>query len=171
MRRILLPLLALLLLIGCTSQEAHLIYLPEATPTAEPLHTPTMPPEPEPIAIAPVEGAGFVTDANGLPILNPDTHYYTNYLLVDDLRIYEVNGETLIDAVIVNNFDKPLTGGLTITFYADSLKYGDAAFYTADGGLKLFPGENRVYADVRTEVDVQMMDFELTVSTPFVPEG
>jgi hypothetical protein len=168
-KRILL-LLAALLLLGCTSQEAHLIYLKEATPTPAPLHTPTPPPVPDPIVLAPIEGEGFTTDENGLPILDPRTHYYTYYLTVDSLRIYEENGETLIDAVITNNFDRPLSGGLSIVFKQDSLKYGDAAFYTADGGLKLFPGENRVYADVRTEVDVQMMDFELTVTTPFVPE-
>ena len=160
-----------LLLLGCTSQEAHLIYLPEATPTPVPLHTPTPPPVPEPILIPSIEGKGFSTDANGLPIMDPDTHYYTYYLTVDSLRIYEENGETLIDAIITNNFDKPLSGGLSIVFNVDGLKYGDAAFYTADGNLRLFPGENRVYADVRTEVDVQMMDFELTVTTPFLPES
>ena len=49
--------------------------------------------------------------------------------------------------------------------------YGYADFYTADGGLKLFSGENRVYADVLTEVDVQSMDFTLKVTTPFAPEN
>ncbi len=170
MKRFLLLLFALLL-IGCTSQEAHLIYLPEATPTPVPLHTPTPPPEPEPIALAPIVGEGFTTDANGLPILDPQTHYYTYYLTVDGLRIYEENGETLIDAVITNNFEKPLVGGLSVVFWQDGLKYGDGAFYTADGSLRLFPGENRVYADVRTEVDVQMMDFTFAVTTPFIPEG
>ena len=60
MKRLLYLLLALLL-IGCSSQEAHLIYLPESTPEPTPLFSPTPPPEPEPIALAPIEGDGFLT--------------------------------------------------------------------------------------------------------------
>ena len=111
-----------------------------------------------------------ILDANGIPILNERTHYFEYYLSVNDLRIYEENGETLIDAVIRNNFPRKLSGGLIITFYRDKIKYGYAEFYTAEGGLVLFPGDNRVYADVLTEVDVQNMDFEITVSVPFVPD-
>ncbi len=162
--------LVFLLLIACTSQEAHLIDLPEATPTPQVLVTPTPPPEPETIPVAPIAGDGFRTDVNGLPILDERTHYYTYYLTVDNLRIYEENGETLIDAIITNNYPKTLTGGLCLTFKKAGITYGYAEFYTADGGLKLFPGENRVYADVLTEVDVQMMDFTIDVSAPFVPE-
>ena len=169
MKRLLLLLIALVLL-GCSSQEAHLIYLPESTPTAEPIFTPTPAPVPEPILVAPLQGDAFKTDANGIPILNEKTHYYEYYLSVNDLRIYEENGETLIDAVIRNNFPRKLSGGLIITFYRDKIKYGYAEFYTAEGGLVLFPGDNRVYADVLTEVDVQNMDFEITVSVPFVPD-
>ena len=169
MKRLLLLLVALLL-IGCTSQEAKLIYLPEATPTPEPLFTPTPPPEPEPIVIAPVQGEGFKTDINGIPILNEKTHFLDYYLTIGNLRIYEENGETLLDAIITNNYPRKLSGGLCITFFEDNLKYGYAEFYTAGGGLELFPGENRVYANVLTEVDVQMMDFEITVSSPFVSE-
>ena len=163
-------LLALLIMIGCRSQEAHLINLQQATPTPEPLVTPTPPPEPEPIPVVPVAGEGIVTDLNGLPILNERTHYYTYYLTVDNLRIYEENGETLVDAIIINNYPKTLTGGLCITFRQDDIIYGYAEFYTAEGGLQLFPGENRVYADVLTEIDVQMMDFDIQVSSPFTAE-
>ena len=150
MKRLLYLLLALLL-IGCSSQEAHLIYLPESTPEPTPLFSPTPPPEPEPIALAPIEGDGFLTDVNGIPILNARTHYLDYYLVIDNLRIYEENGETLIDATITNDYPGKLTGGLCITFYQDGIKYGYAEFYTAEGGLKLIPGENRVYADVLEE--------------------
>lgn len=170
MKRLAFLILALLLLTACTSQEAHLIYLPESTPTAVPLVTPTPKPEPEPIPVAPIQGEGFKTDANGIPIFNEQTHYYEYYLSVNDMRIYEENGETLIDAVIRNNFTQKLTGTLCITFYRDDMKFGYGEFYTADGGLTLFPGDNRVYADVLTEVDVQNMPFEITVSVPFRPD-
>ena len=169
MKRLLFLLLALLML-ACSSQEAKLIYLPESTPTAEPLFTPTPPPEPVPIEVAPVQGEGFHTDANGIPILNEKTHYFEYYLTIRNLHIYEENGETLIDAIITNNYPNKLTGGLCITFTRDNMKFGYGDFYTASGDLVLFPGENRVYADVLTEVDVQQMPFEITVSKPFVPE-
>jgi hypothetical protein len=179
MKRRFLWLLTLLLLLGCTSQEAHLIYLEQATPAPTPVYTPTPAPAAEPITIDPIEGEGLKTDANGLPIMQPDTHYYDYYMTIDDLRIYEENGETLIDAVITNDYPYTLSGGLRVTFYVDGIKYGYADFYTEGDRLVLFSGRNRVYADVRTEIDVQMTDFEITVTVPFsevvsatpVPEG
>lgn len=171
MKRLLLLAFAMLA-IACTSQEAHLVYLPEQTTAPAAVVTPTPAPEPEPIYLAPIEGEGFSTDLNGLPILDPETHYYDYYLSVNNLRIYEYNGETLIDATITNSFPKTLVGGLRIAFYSETgMLYGYADFYTAAGGLKLFPGENRVYADVLTEVDVQDMRFEFSVTDPFKPEN
>ena len=171
MKRLLILLFALVCA-ACTSQEAHLIYLPEQTAAPAADVTPTPSPEPEPLYLAPIEGEGFSTDLNGLPILDPQNHYYDYYLTMSNMRIYEHNGETLIDATITNSFSKTLTGGLRISFYdASGMMYGYADFYTADGGLKLFSGENRVYADVLTEVDVQSMDFTLKVTTPFAPEN
>lgn len=166
----LLPLLFALLLFGCSSQEAHLIYLPESTPTPTAQYTPTPAPVPESIPIAPAVGEGFRTDVNGIPILDEKTHYYNYYLSFSNWRVYEENGETLIDAIIINDYPGKLTGGLCVWFFQDGVKYGYAEFYTAGGGLVLFPGENRVYADVLTEVDVQMMDFECDVIKPFLPD-
>lgn len=160
-------LLIALLLIGCTSQETHLIYLPEATPTSAPRYSPAPSREPEAIHVEPINGDGFKRDANGIPILNPLKHYYDFYLTVDDLRVYEENGETLVDAVITNDYPLAVTGGLCIEFRLDGRKYGFAEFYTDSDGLTLFPGKNRVYADVMTEVDVQMMDCFITVTRPF----
>ena len=54
-------------------------------------------------------------------------------------------------------------------FSDNGIKYGYAELKTASGDLILLPGENRVYADVQTEVDVQMMEYTIEVSTPFVP--
>lgn len=167
MKRFLFSLLVLTLALGCTSQEAHLIYLPETTPTPAPLYTPAPTPVPEPIVVPPIEGEGFPLDANGIPILDPQNHYYQFYMSVDDLRVYEENGETMIDAVITNNYPRALSGGLRITFYKDGIKYGYGDFYSDGEGLKLFSGRNRVYADVHTEVNVLLMDFEITVSAPF----
>ena len=171
MKRLLI-LIAVLLTAACTSQEAHLIYLPEQTaaPAADVTQTPS--PEPEPLYLAPIEGEGFSTDLNGLPILDPQNHYYDYYLTMSNMRIYEHNGETLIDATLTNSFQKTLIGSLRIEFRDESGRlFGYADFYTAGGGLKLFPGENRVYADVLTEVDVQDMSFAFIVTDAFRPEN
>ena len=171
MKRLIVLFLVLCTVCACASQEAHLIYLPEQTPTPAAQETPTPSPEPEPLELAPIEGEGFTMDENGLPILNAQTHYFDYYLSVSNLRVYEQNDETLLDATITNSFTDVLTGGLRISFYDESgMLYGYGDLQTAAGPLKLFPGENRVYADVLTEVDVQQMDFVFTVTEPFGPE-
>ena len=45
-----------------------------------------------------------IRDQYDMPILDPQTHYFEYYLSVSNLRIYEHNGETLIDATITNSF-------------------------------------------------------------------
>lgn len=171
MKRFLILLLILSTVCACASQEAHLIYLPEQTPTPAALETPTPSPAPEPLELAPIAGEGFTMDENGLPVLNAQTHYFEYYLSVSNLRVYEQNDETLMDATITNSFSGVLTGGLRISFYDESgMLYGYGDLKTAAGPLKLFPGENRVYADVLSEVDVQGMDFAFTVTEPFEPE-
>lgn len=170
MKRLVL-LLSVLLLAGCAPQRAYLIDIPEQTPQATAEVLPTATPEPVPLVIAPIEGEGFTADGNGLPILHPETHYFDYYLTISNLRIYEQNEETLIDAVIVNSLTKPVSGGLRIVFTdTDGIQYGYGDFYTASGTLKLMPGENRVYCDVLTEVDVQQMAFAFEIVTPFLPE-
>ena len=171
MKRLIVFVLVLCTICACTSQEAHLIYLPEQTPTPAAKETPTPSPAPEPLELAPIEGEGFSIDENGLPILNAQTHYYEYYLSIGNLRVYEQNDETLLDATITNAFGDVLSGGLRISFYDGSgMLYGYGDLKTAEGPLRLFPGENRVYADILTEVDVQEMDFVFTVTEPFAPE-
>ena len=170
MKRFAIVILALTLLCACAPQKATLIDMPEQTPVETADATPTPTPEPEPLEIAPIDGEGFVTDINGLPILNERTHYFDYYLTLSNLRLYEHNEETLIDAVILNSFSKTLSGALRISFVGeDGIRYGYGDFYTANGDLVLIPGENRVYCDVHTEVDVQDMAFNLEVVTPFKP--
>lgn len=171
MKRLGIIMTALLMLCACSLQKAYLVDLPEQTPAATVQESPTQTPDPEPLSILPIDGNGFVTDGNGLPILNEQTHYFDYYLTVSNLRLYEQNEETLIDATIQNSFSKVLIGALRIVFYGeDGIQYGYGDFYTADGALKLLPGENRVYCDVHTEVNVKDMTFALKIITPFAPE-
>lgn len=171
MKRLLLIGLALVLVCACAAQKAYLIDLPEQTAAPTVPVSPTPTPDPEPLVIAPIEDAGFLTDSNGLPILDEQTHYFEYYLTLANFRLYEQNEETLIDATIQNSFQKTLTGSLRIIFTGeDGIQYGFGDFYTASGTLKLLPGETRVYCDVRTEVDVKDMNWELVVVSPFLPE-
>ena len=49
------------------------------------------------------------------------------------------------------------------------LKQGYGDIYTSGGGLVAFPGENMIYADILSEIDIRMMDFTVQITAPFVP--
>ena len=143
MKRLLI-LAAALLAAACTSQDAHLIYLPEQTPTPAVHTTPTPSPEPEPLNFAPIEGEGVATDLNGLPILNPQTHYFDYYLSITDLRVYEHNGETLIDAVIS---DDEFAGAKAIWDPAKMRHIIVSRCHPASIGFSAVPGAYRIVED------------------------
>lgn len=170
MKRILLfGTICLLLCVSCTVQEAHLVYRPEQT--AIPTAIPTASPSPEPISIPAVTGAPSPVDANGVPIFNEKTHYLDYYVELKNIRIYEYEQGTFLDGTLVNGFPQTLTGGLRITFRnAEGVVYGYGDLYTADGGLNALPGENRIYAEIFTEIDVQKMDFTISVEGSFGPQ-
>jgi len=164
-RRLLLTLLCAALLLGCTVQEAHLVYRPE--PTSDPTAAPTATLEPARLDIPAVTGAPFVTDANGVPITDEATHYYDYYVTLNNVRIYEYEQGTFLDATLINSFPQTLTGKLRLSFRdVNGVLYGYGDLYTAgsDRTLVCLPGENRVYADILTEIDVQMMDFTISGS-------
>ena len=144
--RILLPLsgslLLILLLSGCVRQDAWLSYT-AVHETPQPTATPaqTLSPTVEPIAIEaePVLGEDFHTDRKGIPILDKDTHYFTYYLA-------------------------------SICFYdKDEKLVGYGVIHTAEGGLTLGVGANRIYAEILSEVDVQQLTCRIEQITPFNP--
>lgn len=176
----LIAILAIVLLVGCVDQNTELVHLqteqdllaapsgaiagatatPESTPTAEPivLHVPE------------VTGNAFPNDALGIPIVSPDTHYADYYVHYYQIRVYEVGNSTLADMVIDNAFSLPLQGEARLVFTGtDGKEYGYGELHTADGTLTLNVGRNQVYAEILTEVDVQMMEFSIRVTTPFAP--
>lgn len=160
-RKLLLTLLCAALLFGCTVQEAHLVYRPE--PTSDPTAVPTATPDPVRLDIPAVTGEPFKTDANGVLITDEATHYYEYYVTLNNLRIYEYEQGTYLDATLVNSFPQTLTGNLRLYFRdGNGVLYGYGDLYTAGNNkLVCLPGENRVYADILTEIDVQMMDFTI----------
>ncbi len=161
-----------LLLWGCVRQDAWLTYTvpdtPQPTPTAAHTLTPTR--EPVLMTVEPVLGEDFHKDRKGIPILNKDTHYFTYYLAFSDLRIYEEDGFTYMDGICTNSFDGTLTGEARICFYdRDEKLVGYGTIHTAEGGLTLNVGANRIYAEILSEVNVQQLDCQIEQVSPFNP--
>lgn len=156
---------------GCIRQDAWLIYSPqEVRPTVSPAFTPEPTATPQVLEIPPITGSTFPMDEKGLPILDAATHYFTYYLVFTDLRIYEENGFTYLDGVCTNSYSRPLTGGVEIVFSdSNGAVYGRGTLHTAEEDMTLDPGENRIYAEILSETDVQLMSFSLQITTPFTP--
>lgn len=161
-----------LLLVGCVRQDAWLTYTvpetPQPTPTAA--HTPAPTREPIPLGVEPVQGEDFHVDRKGIPIMDEDTHYLTYYLSFSDMRLYEENGFTYMDGVCTNSFDGMLVGEARLCFYDKDEKlvgYGD--IHTAEGGLTLAVGVNRIYAEILSEVNVQQLTCRIEQLSPFHP--
>ena len=164
--------LLVLLSAGCVRQDAWLSYaVPETQqPTATAIHTAVPTREPVPVSVEPVQGEDFHTDRNGIPILDKDTHYYTYYLAFSDMRIYEENGYTYMDGICTNSFDGTLTGEARLCFYdKDEKLVGCGDIHTAEGGLSLGVGANRIYAEILSEVDVQQLTCIIEQVAPFNP--
>ena len=161
-----------LLLIGCVRQDAWLSYaVPETQqPTATAVHTLAPTREPLPLSVEPVLGEDFHTDRKGIPILDKDAHYFTYYLAFSDMRIYEEDGFTYMDGVCINSFDGTLAGEARICFYDQNEKLvGFGNVHTAEGGLTLSVGTNRIYAEILSEVDVQQLDCRIEQISAFHP--
>ncbi len=164
--------LAVLLSAGCVQQNAWLSYsVPETQqPTATAIYTPAPTREPVLMSVEPVQGEDFHADRNGIPILDKDTHYFTYYLTFSDMRIYEENGYTYMDGICTNAFNGTLTGGARLCFYdADEKLVGYGDIHTAEGGLALGVGANLIYAEILSEVDVQLLTCRIEQISPFNP--
>ena len=161
-----------LLLVGCVRQDAWLTYtVPETQqPTATAAQTLAPTREPIPLDVEPILGEGFYTDRKGIPILDKDSHYFTYYLAFSDLRIYEEEGFTYMDGVCTNSFDGTLTGEARICFYdKDERLVGYGTIHTAEGGLTLTVGANRIYAEILSEVNVQQLACQIEQVSAFHP--
>jgi len=164
--------MSLLPLIGCVRQDAWLSYsVPETQqPTATAFYTPSPTREPIFVTLEPVQGEDFHTDRNGIPVLDQDTHYFTYYLSFSDLRIYEEDGYSYLDGVCTNTFDGTLTGEARVCFYdGENRLVGFGRLHTAEGGLTLAVGTNRIYAEILSEVNIQQLTFRIEQTSPFNP--
>ena len=144
---------------GCDNVEPMLYGTP----------TPSASPTPLPDAFtAEITAQPVPTDALGKPI-EGDDHYFS-YLSFGELRVYEYGDGTFLDGVCINAFPTALDGRIDIVYYtAEGKLCGAGTIRNALGATRLESGTNAIYAEISTDIDVQMMDFVLEVRQSFLP--
>ena len=146
-------------LVSCISAK------PAVTGTPTPSSTPT--PLPDTYSIT-VTGEPLPTDILGLVI--EDENHYFDYMSFGDIRIYEYETGTFLDAICINAYPLPLDGELQITFYGeDGRMTGYGKIHTADGGTVMSPGSTRIYAEINTDISLLDKDFVWEINRTFLP--
>ena len=156
---VMLAALCLAVMTGCDNVEPALVGTP----------TPSASPTPLPDAFtAEITAAPAPTDALGKPFTG-DNHYH-QYLSFGDIRVYEYDDGTFLDGVCVNAFPAPLDGRIDIVYYtAEGKVCGVGTLHNNVGTTRMETGANRIYAEIRTDINVCDMDFALEIVTPYAP--
>lgn len=131
--------------------------------------TPSASPTPLPDAFgAEITAEPVPTDALGKPL--GDNDHYFSYLSFGELRVYEYGNGTFLDGVCINAFPTALDGEVDIVYYtAEGKPCGVGTIHNALGTTRLETGTNAIYAEISTDIDVQMMDFVLEIRRTFLP--
>lgn len=150
-----------LLLSGCVSLHPEL----SGAPTPAPTPTPTPAPLLQELALPTP-----AVDAVGQRIVDAAAHY-ERYVSYRQMRVYEYELGTLLDGICINAYPEPLVGAVEIGFRdAEGTLLASAMLHTAEeANLLLRPGENRIYAEIDTDMDIQGIDFTLSITTQFEP--
>ena len=158
-------LLAALMLFAFAAMAACQNDTPILAGTPTPAATPT--PLPDPFS-AEITAEPAPTDMLGNAILGDD-HYF-QYLSFGELRVYEYGDGTFLDGFCVNAFPQSLDGEVDVVYYTEDGKIcGIGKIHNAEGTTLLNTGTNAVYAEISTDIDVTMMDFQLVIKTNFQP--
>ncbi|MEL7609035.1 MAG: hypothetical protein AAGU74_05975 [Bacillota bacterium] len=144
---------------GCV--DTRPILLPDVTlpASAEPTEEPAASPAQE--TAAPEE-----------PPASADPMDYGEYLLYQDIAVYEQEGYTLFDATIVSGYPGALVCVMDVCF---SDKQGEVARGRLTDGsgqevLYLYEGETRVYAQIETDMSVTILDMSFEpIGEPIMP--
>ena len=138
-------------------------------PTAEP--TPTPEPEETPMETAETTEApepgrtlapGEALDAMGNIISGPD--HYKRYLVFENIVVYEEEGDTFVDAIIVNRYSEPINCAVDIVYTEeDGTEIARARLQTRDGSylLSLAPGDNVVLARILTDMTLTGLPYTI----------
>ena len=138
---------------------------PEITPapTAAPVETaaPVTEDPVIPITTDRTEPPAEDVDAMGNPITGSD--HYLRYLSFRDVYVYEEEGDTFLDGVLVNDYIAPISCAVDVVYTDDEgAEIARARLQTRDGSylLVLKPGENVVLARILTDITLTGRDFE-----------
>lgn len=159
----LLSILLCIYLTGCIRQVPNLV----GTPT--PVATPSPPPTPTPEIVE--LPADLDLDALGNRI--DSQSHYEQYLFLRDVRIYEYEGDTMLDGVFYSEYPEKLTGKYEIIFYDKTgEEVARALIYCAgvNADNVFLPGKTNAYAQINTDIDIQLLPFELSVVENIWPE-
>jgi len=145
---------------GCDSAKPVIRGTP--TPSASPT------PLPPPLTLV-LTAEPLPVDALGNIITSSD-HYFRLYLSFGDLRVYEYENGTFLDAICVNAYPLPLDGILKMVYYSEDGKIcGIGQIHNARGGTMLHTGSNAIYAEILTDIDVRELDFVWEIITDYLP--
>ena len=145
-----------LLLLGCARQTG--VLNPDATLPPPPEQTSQAQEEiPEPTA----EPTPQLLEPTQTPASTPRN--YWDDLLFKDVLVYEHNGDTMVDAVIISSYPGTLVGVLEITWSDEEGTVATGRFTDGWGQevLYLEQGENRVYARADTDMSVTNLAFAI----------
>ncbi len=141
------------MLAGCISQR----------PVVLPYKTPTIPQVSEPVPSQPVQSwheQEPEKDALGAVIHSPE--HYMRYLTFSNIRIFEYAGGTFLDGVCENTYPLALNAEFEIVFFdEEETETASAELYLQNKGAYFEPGKTVVYADIDTDIDIQLMQFKL----------
>ncbi|HPY36581.1 MAG TPA: hypothetical protein PLH38_02000 [Clostridia bacterium] len=143
------------LLSGCVSQRPVVLPLETLKPKQETEADPT-PSQPE----QSFQEQEPEKDALGAVIYSPN--HYMRYLTFSNLRVYEYSGGTFLDGICENTYPYALNAKFEVVFFDDKgAETARAELYPQNESACFEPGKSAVYADIDTDIDVQLMEFKL----------
>ncbi|HWQ59385.1 MAG TPA: hypothetical protein VN540_10230 [Clostridia bacterium] len=164
-KRILIILASALLaaaLSGCVSARPALV--PGETlpaPTIAPTPSPTPSPSPSSMPAATATPAPAF-DAKGSFISGAD--HFKQYLSFRNVQVYEQEGDTFVDAIVVNDYPETIVCAALAAFYDKSGELvAEGRLQTRDASyiLILPPGETALFAQIDT--DMTLTDLEIRI--------
>ncbi len=133
--------------------------LPPETETSSP--APSLEPTPSATPELPASAAPAF-DAKGNYISGLD--HFKQYLSLRNVQVYEQEGDTFVDAIIVNEYPETIVCAAGVAFYDENDEMvAEGRFQTRDAQyiLILPPGETTLFTQVDT--DMTLTDLELSI--------
>lgn len=156
------PVLVALALCGCV--RARPVLDPSRTlpaPTAKPTPSPVASPSPTPTT-EPTATPAPVYDALGNYISGAE--HFKQYLSFRNVQVYEQEGDTFVDAIVVNDYPQTIVCAAGAAFYDENeelVAQGRLQTRDAQYILILPPGETTLFAQVDTDMTLTDLDIKI----------